>query len=57
MDAGKAAITVAVEPAVGAVVGMTVFRETHDPVKLLGIAVILLAIVLLNTERQGAKNE
>ena len=48
MDAGKAAITVAVEPAVGAVIGMTVFHETHDPVKLLGIAVILFAIVLLN---------
>ena len=48
MESGKAAILVAVEPLVGAVVGMTVFRESVAAVKLLGIALILTAIVLLN---------
>lgn len=48
LEAGKAAILVAVEPLVGAVIGMTVFHETHDPLKLLGIAFIIGAIILLN---------
>ncbi len=48
MESGKAAILVAVEPLVGAVVGMTVFHESRSPVKLVGIALILTAIVLLN---------
>lgn len=48
MESGKAAILVAVEPLVGAVVGMLVFHESHNAVKLVGIALILTAIVLLN---------
>ena len=41
MESGKAAILVAVEPLVGAVIGMTVFRESRSAVKLVGIALIL----------------
>lgn len=48
MESGKAAILVAVEPLVGAVVGMLVFHESRNAVKLVGIALILTAIVLLN---------
>lgn len=48
MESGKAAILVAVEPLVGAVVGMLVFHESRNAVKLVGIALILAAIVLLN---------
>ena len=48
MESGRAAILVAVEPLVGAVIGMTVFHESHDLLKLIGIALILGAIVLLN---------
>ena len=48
MESGKAAILVAVEPLVGAVIGMTLFHEPHDPMKLAGIACILAAIVILN---------
>lgn len=48
LEAGKAAILVAVEPLVGAVIGMTVFQESREPAKLLGIALIIAAIVLLS---------
>lgn len=48
LEAGKAAILVAVEPLVGAVIGMTVFQESREPAKLLGIALIIGAIILLN---------
>lgn len=50
LEAGKAAILVAVEPLVGAVIGMTVFQESREPAKLLGIALIIGAIILLNRE-------
>ena len=48
METSKAAILVAVEPLVGSVIGMTVFGEPHDFLKILGIALILASIVLLN---------
>lgn len=48
MEPGRAAILVAVEPLVGAVIGMTLFQESHNPAKLLGIGLILGAIVILN---------
>ena len=50
MDAGKAAILVAVEPLVRAVLGMTVLHESHGILKICGIALILTAVVLLGTE-------
>ncbi len=48
MDSGRAAILVAVEPLVGAVLGMTAYGEPHDLPKLLGIALILGAILVTN---------
>ena len=48
MESGKAAILVAVEPVVGAIIGMTLFREPHDLYKLIGIALIIAAIFVLN---------
>lgn len=50
MDSGKAAILVAVEPLVGALLGMTVLHESHGIAKLCGIAMILAAVILLGTE-------
>ena len=50
MEAGKAAILVAIEPVVGAILGMTVYHEPHNALKLIGIALVLAAIVLLNLE-------
>ena len=48
MDSGRAAILVAVEPLVGAVLGMACYGEPHDLPKLAGILLILAAILLLN---------
>ena len=48
MESGKAAILVAVEPLVGAVIGMLVFHESRNAVKLVGVALILASIVLMN---------
>ena len=56
MDSGKAAVLVAVEPLVGAVIGMTLFHESHDFLKLLGIFCILCAIVLLNLPEKSKQN-
>jgi len=53
MESGRAAILAAVEPMVGAVLGMTLYREPHSPLKLLGILLILGAMVLLG--RDGKK--
>lgn len=54
MESGRAAILVAVEPLVGAVIGMTLFHESHSPAKLAGIALILGAILILNRAEQKA---
>lgn len=48
MDSGKAAILVAVEPLVGAVIGMTVYHESHEFLKIVGMVLIFAAIILLN---------
>lgn len=50
METSKAAILVAVEPLVGCVIGMSVFHEPHNIQKILGIALILASIVLLNLQ-------
>ncbi len=55
MESGKAAILVAVEPLVGALIGMTVYHEPHNLLKLVGIALILGAIIILNIG-DGRKN-
>ena len=55
MEAGKAAILVAVEPLVGAIVGMTLFRESHGILKLIGIALILSAIFIMNFHSERAE--
>lgn len=48
MESGLAAILVAVEPLVGAVLGMTLYQEDRSPAKLAGIALILGAILVLS---------
>lgn len=47
-EAGKAAILATVEPFVAALIGIFAFHEEVTPFKLLGMAAILGAIVLLN---------
>lgn len=47
MESGKAAIFVAVEPVVGAVVGMTFYNEPYNFLKILGMVFIVGSIILL----------
>ncbi len=56
MESGKASILVAVEPLVGAVIGMTIYKESHGFIKILGIVMILAAIVILNLGQGMEKN-
>ena len=55
MESGKAAILVAVEPVVGAALGMAVFHESRSAVKLIGICAVLAAIVLLELPNKNKK--
>ena len=47
-EAGKAAILATIEPFVAALLGICVFREAIILYKLLGMAAIFFAILLLN---------
>lgn len=54
MDSGRASLLVAVEPLVGALVGILVFREACGIWKLIGVALILGAVcVLSGKEKEG----
>lgn len=55
MESGKAAILVAVEPVVGAVIGITFFNESHDVKKIIGILMIVTAIIVLNINSSDSK--
>lgn len=57
MESGKAAICVAVEPAVGAILGMTVFGENRSMAKIAGIMLVLAAIVIMNATEKSEKGE
>ncbi len=48
MESGKAAVLVAVEPLVGAVMGIFVWHDTHSPAKIIGIILILSSLIILN---------
>ena len=50
MESGKAAILVAVEPIVGALVGIIFFKEACTFQKVFGILMIIGAIIILNIE-------
>lgn len=47
MESGKAAIFVAVEPVVGAVIGMTFYNEPYNIIKIIGMIFIIGSIILL----------
>ena len=48
MESGRAAILVAVEPLVGALIGVLLFREEMTLTKGLGILLIVASVILLN---------
>ncbi|MGI6021186.1 MAG: DMT family transporter [Lachnospiraceae bacterium] len=52
IESGKAAILVAVEPLVGAVIGIILFHESHDLIKIVGIVCIFAAIVMLGRAKE-----
>lgn len=57
LEASSAAIIVAVEPLVGCLIGFIVYKESAGVLKIIGIALILGSIVLLNLpERVKAKH-
>ena len=58
LESGKAAILVAVEPLVGAVIGMVFLNESHGISKIFGVALIVLSIIILNINKNEVnKNE
>ena len=57
LESGKAAILVAVEPLVGAVIGMVFLNESHNISKIAGIILILISIVLLNINFKEVKKD
>jgi len=52
-EAGKAAILATIEPFVAALLGIAVYREAVTPFKLLGMAAIFSAILLLNRRKKS----
>lgn len=48
MESGKAAIMATIEPFVGSAIGIFFFAEPHGPLKLIGMALILGSVIILN---------
>lgn len=48
LDTSVAGVLVAVEPLVGSIVGIIIYNESRNILKLIGIAMILASIVMLN---------
>lgn len=56
MDKGKAAVLVTVEPVVGALLGIFVFKEAVDAFKIIGILLIFAAVITLSTNENQVNN-
>lgn len=52
METGKAAIMATIEPFVGAAIGIFIFQEPYDLMKLAGMALILSSVVILNKKKK-----
>ena len=50
VEPSKASILVATEPMVASIIGMCIFKESHDIFKILGVIFIIVAIVLMNIQ-------
>lgn len=55
LDPSKAAIFATVEPLVGSLIGIFAYGESANVMKLAGIALILLAVILANSESDEAR--
>ena len=56
-EPGKAAILATIEPFVAAALGILFFHETVTPFRLLGMAAILGAVLLLNVPSKGTRSK
>lgn len=54
METGKAAIMVTVEPLIGSLTGIFIWKENADPFKIAGILLILLATILLGLQKSDS---
>ena len=57
VESSRAAILVAVEPLVGALLGIVFYGEGHSFPKILGIVFVLGAILLMNSSRRSSANK
>ncbi len=55
LEAGKAAIYVTTEPLTAAVLGISVYHESADLIKILGIVLILSSVVVLSVPKREKK--
>jgi len=51
LEPGKASIIAFVEPLTAAAAGFVVYNEMLTPLKMLGMALILLSLIILNMKR------
>lgn len=56
MDAAKAGILATLEMVVGAVLGMVVYKEPHNTIKVLGTVLVAASIVVMNGQEKRAQN-
>lgn len=54
IESNRAVILAASEPMTACIVGMLVFHDSHEPIKLIGIALVLAAIILQSSDTQPA---
>jgi drug/metabolite transporter (DMT)-like permease len=57
IESGKAAIYGAAEPIVGTLVGILIFREESNIMKLAGVAMVIAAIILIGTDDKGKQQD
>ncbi len=50
VEPSKASILVATEPMIASIIGMCIFKESHDIFKILGVVFIIIAIILMNIQ-------
>lgn len=55
LETGKAAILVTVEPLVGSLIGIFLWKENIDIIKIVGILMIFIAVILINLNCKSHK--
>lgn len=55
-EAGKGAVMASIEPVVASLAGLIAFHESPTPLAILGIALVLAAVLLLNVSKEKPDN-